>query len=280
MLEANPKTPSLLPQKQRYYNYKLPPMKKIHLIFSTLFCLLTQSIGATALPFDFVYLKEVDPSIVQEMRYATDHNFIGHPITGYRAAECILTLSAANALSAVQKTLKKSALSLKVYECYRPQQAVDEFIAWSQRPEQQQMKAEFYPRVDKKDFFKLGYVASKSGHTRGSTIDLTIVPLPVPPQKTYSKKQKLVSCFAPYLTRFPDNSIDMGTGFDCMDELSHNDNLNITPAAFKNRTLLKTEMERQGFSPYREEWWHFTLKNEPHPDSYFNFPVTKDPSKN
>lgn len=232
------------------------------------------SIQAVSLPADFVYLKNIDPTIIQEIRYATSHNFIGHPIAGYNAAECILTKPAASALAQVQKELKKSALSLKVYDCYRPQQAVDEFIAWSQQAEQQQMKAEFYPRVNKTDFFKLGYVAVKSGHTRGSTVDLTIVPIPTPPQQAYSSKQKLTSCFAPYSKRFADNSIDMGTGFDCMDELAHNDNMTIGATALHNRKLLKTLMEKYGFIPYQREWWHFTLKNEPHPYIYFNFPIS------
>lgn len=238
-----------------------------------LVCLMTCNIQAAQLPLNFVYLKNIDPSILQEIRYATSHNFVGRPIAGYQTAECILTLPAAIALAAVQKELKKSALSLKVYDCYRPQQAVDDFIVWSEQPDQQQMKAEFYPRVDKADFFKLGYVAAKSGHTRGSTVDLTIVPIPIPQQIAYFPKQRLVSCIDTHSKRFADNSIDMGTGFDCMDESAHNDNMTINPVALNNRNLLKAQMEKQKFTAYQTEWWHFTLKNEPYPDTYFNFPV-------
>lgn len=250
-------------------------MKKITLMLFSFFVFSASYAKSTILPADFVYLKDIDPSIIQDIRYATAHNFIGHPITGYEAAECILTKPAAAALAQVQKELKQSSLSLKVYDCYRPKKAVDEFIAWSKQPGLQQMKAEFYPRVNKADFFKLGYVVEKSGHTRGSTVDLTIVPLPVASQKAYTPTQNLTSCFAPYLKRFPDNTIDMGTGFDCMDELAHNDNRNISIVAWYNRIILKTLMEKYGFNPYREEWWHFTLKNEPHPDTYFNFQVSK-----
>lgn len=238
-------------------------------------CCITIQASATTLPADFVYLRDVDPSIIQEIRYATHHNFIGHPIQGYKASECILTYSTASALAQIQKELKKSSLSLKVYDCYRPQKTVDEFIQWSQQPNQQQMKAEFYPRVNKANFFKLGYVAEKSGHTRGSTVDLTIVPIPTSSHTTYIEGQKLVACFASYLTRFQDGSIDMGTGFDCMDVLSHNDNTNITPVALNNRNLLKKTMEKYGFNSYEPEWWHFTLKNEPHSNIYFNFDIEK-----
>ena len=239
-----------------------------------LFTFTTPSIlFAESLPTGFVYLRDVDPSIQQEMRYAGAHNFIGHPITGYAAEECILTKDAATALTKIQAKLKKSSHSLKVYDCYRPQKAVDEFITWSNDPHQQQMKTEFYPRVNKADFFKLGYVAEKSGHTRGSTVDLTIVPIPVPQQKNYRPGEKLISCFAAKNQRFPDNSVDMGTGYDCMDELAHGDNKNISEKAQQNRLLLSTLMIENGFDPYAEEWWHFTLKNEPYPKTYFNFDV-------
>ncbi len=227
------------------------------------------------LPDGFVYLKDIDPGIVQEMRYASDHNFIGRPIAGYEAAECILTLPAAEGLHKVQMELKKLSLSLKVYDCYRPQAAVSDFIAWSKEVDQQQMKAEFYPRTNKADFFKLGYVAEKSGHTRGSTIDLTIIPLPVPHQPAYSRKQKLTACYAPLKQRFPDNSIDMGTGYDCMDVVSHIDDTSINPVALQHRQMFRALMEKNNFVPYEYEWWHFTVKNEPFPDTYFNFPVTK-----
>lgn len=252
-------------------------MHKTRFILLSFFSLLPIYSYADHLPENFVYLKDIDPTIVQDMRYPTSHNFIGHPIAGYNAAECLLTKPAATALKQVQKELKKSALSLKVYDCYRPQKAVDEFISWSKQPTQQQMKAEFYPEVNKADVFKLGYVAEKSGHTRGSTMDLTIVPIPTPPQQTYSPKQKLVACTAPYSKRFADNSIDMGTGFDCMDALSHHDNTTINPTALHNRQLLKTLMEKYGFNAYQPEWWHFTLKNEPYPTTYFNFSIETHP---
>ena len=201
------------------------------------------------------------------------HNFIGHRIQGYGAGECILSRDAAVALSRVQAKLKILSLSLKVYDCYRPQMAVNEFISWSKKIDQQQMKSEFYPRVNKADFLKLGYVAEKSGHSRGSTVDVTIVPIPVPKQSAYQPGQALVSCIKGRMERFNDNSIDMGTGYDCMDELSHSDSRHIKGAAYQHRLLLKSAMRESGFDPYPQEWWHFTLKDEPYPDAYFNFVV-------
>lgn len=229
---------------------------------------------AETLPSDFVYLRNVDPSIIQEMRYAQYHNFVGRPIAGYHAEECILTKQTAYALSKVQTELKKSGLSLKVYDCYRPQTAVNDFIAASKDLSNQKMKAEFYPYVNKADVFKLGYVAEKSGHSRGSTVDLTIVPVPTPKQETYNRHQKLVNCAAPRAKRFHDNSIEMGTGFDCFDLKAHPDNTTVNNIAYHNRSVLWVVMEQQGFKPVDTEWWHFTLKNEPFPSTYFNFPVT------
>ncbi len=226
------------------------------------------------IPPEFVYLRKVDPSIIQDIRYRTSHNFIGSPIKGYQAGECVLTRQAAQALASVQKELQQSGLSLKVFDCYRPQMAVDEFIEWSRQPDDQKMKKEFYPRVDKKDFFALGYVAAKSGHTRGSTVDLTIVPKGAAPAPSFNPTQDLVNCNAPYLQRFKDQGIDMGGGFDCMDKISHTNFLGINPVAHFNRLILKTLMEKYGFAPYAYEWWHFTLKNEPYPNCYFNFPIT------
>lgn len=205
-----------------------------------------------ALPAGFVYLKEVDSSIIQDVKYFTDDNFIGRPIKGYEAAECILTQEAARALSKLQQQLLPQHLSLKVYDCYRPQTAVNDFITWSKDTSDQKMKKDYYPHVNKADFFTLNYVAEKSGHTRGSTVDLTMIDL-----KT-------------------NNEFDMGTHFDYMDELSHPFNRSVTSRQYQNRQLLNQVMTEYGFGSlthHDTEWWHFTLKNEPFPDTYFNFPV-------
>ncbi len=254
------------------YIKNFPRRKSTRRIIGLIGYLFVTNVFADCLPDDFVYLSNIDPSIQQDIRYARSHNFIGRPIKGYETSECILTRPAALALKNIQTQLRKENLSLKVYDCYRPQMAVNDFIAWSKLSSAQQMKAEFYPRVDKKDFFTLGYVAEKSGHSRGSTMDLTIIPLSSH-SEAYRPGQKLTACYANYQHRYHDNSIDMGTGFDCMDEMAHPDNLVVGQIAIANRTKLRTLMVKQGFDPYDKEWWHFTLHHEPYPTTYFNCPI-------
>jgi len=226
-----------------------------------------------ALPDGFIYLQDVDPTILQEVRYARHHNFVGRPIQGYNAPVIIITEAVALPLKAVQAELKAFHLTLKVYDGYRPQDAVDAFSKWAEDPHDQLTKAEFYPTIDKKNVFESGYIAKRSSHSRGSAVDLTIVPLPVPKQPTWKPGNPVLDGRLPKGERFPDNSIDMGTGFDCLDELSHTANSAHPPEVRANRLLLKSLMEKHGFENYWREWWHFGLVNEPYPDTYFNFPV-------
>ncbi|MFE7960164.1 MULTISPECIES: M15 family metallopeptidase [unclassified Streptomyces] len=225
-------------------------------------------------PADFVALRAVDPTILQEIRYFTPHNFVGERIDGYEQPMCILTRPAAEALHTAQQRLLREGYSLKVYDCYRPQRAVDHFVRWAKDLDDQRMKAEFYPDVDKTRLFADGYIAEKSGHSRGSTMDLTIVRLPARPTHPYVPGQPLVPCYAPKKDRFPDNSLDMGTGFDCFDTLSHTLDPRIQGEQRANRLLLKSTLERLGFVNLAEEWWHYTYKPEPYPDTYFDFPVS------
>ncbi|MFD5286450.1 M15 family metallopeptidase [Streptomyces rubrogriseus] len=225
-------------------------------------------------PEDFVALRGVDPTIIEEMRYVTAHNFVGERVDGYRQPLCILTRPAAEALHLAQTRLLRQGYSLKVYDCYRPQRAVDHFVRWAEDLEDQDMKAEFYPDVDKTRLFADGYIAEKSGHSRGSTVDLTLVRLPARPTRPYHPGQPLVPCFAPKDERFPDNSVDMGTGYDCFDTRSHTLDPRIEGVQRANRLLLKDTLEAVGLVNLPEEWWHFTYKPEPHPDTYFDFPVS------
>jgi len=226
-------------------------------------------------PADFVALQDVDPSILQDMRYVTPHNFTGEPVDGYRDATCILTRRAAEALQRAQQEFTERGYTLKVYDCYRPQRAVNDFVAWAQDLGDQRMKTEFYPRVDKSTLFADGYIAEKSGHSRGSTVDLTLVTLPAAAEPTYLAGQPLADCAAPQGIRFADNSVDMGTGFDCFDTLAHTFDPRIGGDELKNRLLLTEGLERQGFVNYDQEWWHFTYQPEPYPDTYFDFPVDR-----
>ncbi|WP_419993082.1 M15 family metallopeptidase [Streptomyces boninensis] len=226
-------------------------------------------------PKEFVALGDVDPTIIQEMRYTTPHNFVGERIDGYKKPLCILTEDAAKGLHRAQRQLLKKGYSLKVYDCYRPQRAVNHFVEWAKDLQDERMKAEFYPRVEKNRLFEDGYIAEKSGHSRGSTMDLTVVKLPAKPTRPYVPGEKLVDCAAPKDERFPDNSVDMGTGFDCFDTLSHTLDPRIKGKQKANRLLLKDALEAQGFTNLAEEWWHYTFKPETFPDTYFDFPVAR-----
>ena len=200
----------------------------------------------------FVYAEQVVPGIKMEIRYFTSNNFTGRRVDGYLAPRCILTIQAAGTLKKVQNELEPFGLGLKVYDCYRPQRAVDDFIRWANDLADTKTKSQFYPNVDKKNLFKENYIAARSSHTRGSTVDLTIVSV---------------------AGEASGQDIDMGTGFDMFSPKSWPTNLQITGDQRAHRMLLRSLMTKYGFLPYRQEWWHFTLKNEPFPHTYFNFPV-------
>jgi D-alanyl-D-alanine dipeptidase len=235
----------------------------------------TATAEPTAPPGAFVSLHDVDPTIVVEMRYLTPHNFIGRRIPGYRENVCLLTRPAAAALKRVQAAVRAKGYTLKVYDCYRPQRAVDAFVAWAKDLSDRRMKAEFYPSVRKQVLFKEGYIASKSGHSRGSTMDLTLVKRPARRQERYHRGDRLRDCRLPARRRFRDNSIDMGTGYDCFDPLAHPFNARIRGKARRNRLALRGPMIRAGFKGLATEWWHFTLRDEPYPDTFFDFPVER-----
>ncbi|MGV8056756.1 MAG: M15 family metallopeptidase [Smithellaceae bacterium] len=224
-------------------------------------------------PKGFVDIQDVVPDILLDIRYFGPHNFVGEKINGYNAGKCIITKEAAAALAKVQKDLALFSLSIKIYDCYRPQRAVNHFVQWATEIDNTKTRKEFYPTVDKRNLFKDGYIDSKSGHSRGSTVDLTIVPLPFPKQAGYIPGQKLSACYSPAEKRFRDNSIDMGTGFDCFHELSHTVNKNIGLQQRINRMLLKSLMGKYGFRNFEKEWWHYTLNNEPYPSTYFDFVI-------
>ncbi len=226
-------------------------------------------------PAVFVSLHDAVPSVIVEMRYQTPHNFIGRPIRGYEDPLCLLTRPAAAALARVQADVVRRGYTLKVYDCYRPQRAVDDFVAWGRRLRDQRMKAEFYPRVDKRRVFKEGYIAARSGHSRGSTLDLTLVKRPARAQHRYRRGERLTDCAAPAGARFDDNSIDMGTGYDCFDPLAHPFNGRVRGAQRRHRLLLRHAMYRHGFVGLATEWWHFTLRDEPFPDTFFDFPISR-----
>ncbi|SEE74698.1 M15 family metallopeptidase [Pseudomonas migulae] len=224
-------------------------------------------------PEHMVYLRTIDPTIEQDIRYAGAHNFTGHPLDGYAAAECLMTLDAAKALARVQTALRSQGYGLKVFDCYRPNRAVADMARFANEPGDPR-KAEFYPRVDKQDFWRLGYVARVSNHSRGSTVDLTLTGPKALPAATWTPSAAQVDCTAPYAQRWHDGALDMGTGFDCFDERTHTANPTISAAAKDNRQRLSSAMEKEGFSGYSKEWWHFTYAGAGAPNEVMNFPIT------
>ncbi|MFJ1541218.1 M15 family metallopeptidase [Micromonospora chalcea] len=224
-------------------------------------------------PADIVDLTAVDPTVRTDIRYAGPHNFVGRPIDGYAEPRCLLTRPAAQALHRVQTAALAGGHSLKVYDCYRPQRAADDFVAWAKLTGDQLMKGEFYPAVPKDRLFADGYIGAPTAHSRGSTVDLTLVPVSGPPQATYTPGQALVPCTEPAARRFADDSIDMGTGFDCFDPRAHTADARISDTARNNRDLLRRLMSAQGFENYPLEWWHYRYVDEPYPDTWFDFPV-------
>jgi zinc D-Ala-D-Ala dipeptidase len=210
---------------------------------------------AQAPPPGFVDAATVADGLVVDMRYFGPNNFVGKKIDGYERPRCLLSAPAANALAAVQRDLGARGLGLKVFDCYRPARAVAHFVRWARKADDDpKRKAEYYPDIDKRDLFKLGYIAARSGHSRGSTVDLSLV------RRADG-------------TGLDSRELDMGTPHDFMSPKSWPSDRSVSAQAQSNRALLAEAMDRGGFQPYSKEWWHFTLANEPFPDRYFDFPV-------
>ncbi len=204
------------------------------------------------LPDGFVYLNSLVPTVVVDLRYYTQHNFVGERIDGYLQPKCIVTVPTAEALAKVQSELADWQLSLKIFDAYRPQRAVDHFVRWARDTSDTRTKAEFYPQISKVHLFRDGYIAEKSGHSRGSTVDLTIV--------THGGGKVA-------------EELDMGTPFDFFGPPSWLSYEQLTASQRSHRLLLKLLMEKHGFRGYAKEWWHFTLEHEPFPETYFDFPI-------
>ncbi len=204
--------------------------------------------GAQDRPGGFVDAASAVPDLQEDIRYAGAHNFTGRPVNGYAAPRCLLTREAAAALADVARDLSPRGLHIKVFDCYRPTRAVANFVRWARDIGDTAAKAEFYPDVDKRTLFRDGYIASHSGHSRGSTIDLT-------------------------LAGGDGRELDMGTPFDFFSPKSWTADTSITAQQHANRMMLAAAMRRRGFRGYDKEWWHFTLRGEPFPDTYFDFPV-------
>ncbi len=201
-------------------------------------------------PSGFVVLSEKVPAVIQEIRYHSTYNFIGDRINGYEEPCALITKEAARALLAVSNEMIVQGYRLKIFDAYRPACAVRHFVMWGIEDLDLRMKPYFYPDLEKQELFSKGFIASRSSHSRGSTVDLTLLDM-----KT-------------------GRELDMGSPFDLFSEISHPDSKLVTPEQHENRMLLQSVMVRNGFAPIDCEWWHFTLENEPYPDTYFEFPVS------
>lgn len=200
----------------------------------------------------FVLLSDYVPSIVQEIRYYSTYNFIGDRIDGYEQPCAIITKQTARALKEVSSEMAVKGYRLKIFDAYRPATAVKHFMLWGIEDLDQRMKPFFYPELEKQELFNLGYIAKQSSHSRGSTVDLTLLDMAT------------------------GKEADMGSPFDYFSEKSHPDYKGVTEEQHKNRMMLQSVMMKYGFEPIDCEWWHFTLKDEPYPDTYFEFPVTAE----
>ena len=226
----------------------MPGLRRISLLVA----ILALGCGSRGSAPDLVDVTTLAPSIRTDMRYADADNFVGEPVDGYEAARCLLARPAAEALAGVQRRLAADGLGLLVYDCYRPQRAVDHFVRWAEDTADVHTKAEHYPDVPKSRLFEEGYIAARSGHSRASTADLTMVRV-----AGDGSAQPL----------------DMGTPFDFFDPRSHTESPDVTQAQHANRVRLRDAMEAGGFHNYVDEWWHYTLNDEPYPDTYFDVVV-------
>lgn len=246
-----------------------------------LFCLSFQHCYATSmdftssknrvLPDGFVYLSDIDPTIIVDLKYCKGDNFIGYRIPGYNAPKAILTLQAAEALKKVQNDLRMKGYSLVVYDAYRPRKAVEYFIKWLDNPKEQRNKNKFYPNIPKGELINLGYIAEDSHHSRGSSVDVSIIPIDKE-LKPINEIRRVLGDGSEILF-LDDGTLDMGSSYNLFDEVSAHNCPKNSNLGDINRRLLKNAMQTQGFKSYEKEWWHYTYAQEPFPDTSFDFDI-------
>jgi D-alanyl-D-alanine dipeptidase len=232
---------------------------------------------AQTLPGGFVFLRDIDPTILQDIRYAGPNNFTGRPLPGYDAAECVVKRDVGLALKRVQSELALQKLSLKMLDCYRPARAVHDMVLWAQNGRETPAEHRYNPAFSKQDLFRLGYIAEHSGHSTGSAVDLTLVDLTASHSQAFDSRafdpnKAYADCTASEVVRAPEGSVDMGTGYDCSDVKAHTAASSITPVQRRWRNLLVAVMAKQGFVNYAKEWWHFSLPRTGGPA--YDFPIT------
>jgi zinc D-Ala-D-Ala dipeptidase len=227
---------------------------------------------AQTLPGGFVFLGDIDPTIIQDIRYAGSNNLVGRPLTGYEAAECVVKRRVALALRNIQRELAPQKLSLKMLDCYRPVRAVRDMVAWAHNGRETPAERRYTPAFHKADLFWLGYIATYSGHSTGTAVDLTLVDLNADNSAQFDPSKAYADCTADAGARAPEASVDMGTGYDCSDVKAHARARSVTPDQRRWRNLLVAAMAKQGFVNYSKEWWHFSLPGAGGPA--YDFPIT------
>ena len=219
-----------------------------------------------------MFLRDIDPSIIQDIRYAGSNNFVGRPLAGYDSAECVVKRDVGLALKSIQQALAPQELSLKMLDCYRPARAVHDMVQWAQNGRETPAERRYNPAFSKKDLFRLGYIAERSGHSTGAAVDLTLVDLKADHSAAFDPNKEYADCTAPASARAPEASVDMGTGYDCSDLMAHTAAKSVTPAQRRSRNMLVAAMAQQGFVNYSKEWWHFSLPGAGGPA--YDFPIT------
>jgi D-alanyl-D-alanine dipeptidase len=236
---------------------------------------LNHATAQSALPPGFVYLRDVDPTIVQDIRYAGPNNFVGRPLAGYGAAECVLRRDVAMALKQVQADLAPTGRGLKVYDCYRPAQAVRTMVQWARDGVPAGASQRFFPRLPKSALFAAGYLASVSRHSTGTAIDLTLIDTgdtAVASPAAFDPAARYGPCTAPAAARAPEGSLDMGTGYDCLDTMSYTRSPAVSAEQRARRAALVAAMARRGFVNYFREWWHFAFARSG-PIAHYDVPI-------
>ncbi|MBV9349053.1 MAG: M15 family metallopeptidase [Pseudolabrys sp.] len=242
------------------------PAKRVLFVtlVASLACLAPAFAQQTRLPSGFVYLRDIDPTIDQDIRYSGNNNFVGQALPGYDAGECILQTPVAQALKQVQAELAPAGFALKVYDCYRPTRAVQAMRQWANDGRDESPTKRFFPSMSKRTLFAAGYIAPISAHSAGIAVDLTMIRLGNAPRVGARSVQRYGSCAGPIMQRGGgDDSVDMGTGYDCFDLRSHTASPQISDEHRRMRTTLATAMARHGFRNYSREWWHFTYNRVP-----------------
>ena len=238
-------------------------------------CVSLHGLGDELVPDAFIDVRTVAPDIQLEMRYVTDDNFVGAPVDGYLDPICYLVRPAANALAKVQEVVKRDGYGLVMFDCYRPQRAVNHFVRWAEGKDAG-TKQQYFPDLDQSQLFELGYIAKRSGHSRGSTVDVGLLKLSSNDPSDDLGQERSAKCQRRFERSKAAGHVDFGSDYDCFDAMSHTASQEVSQHAMTNRRYLVEVMARFGFENYDKEWWHFTYRPEPFPETYFDFPVADE----